>query len=322
MNRNICVLGGTGFVGQHIVSQLAKAGYKVRVLTRHRERNRELLVLPTVEVISADIHDTSQLQKYFTHQDAVINLVGILNERRDNGRGFHHVHVELTKKVIDACHAKGIRRLLHMSALNADAQNGTSYYLRSKGEAENLVHNANNINFTIFRPSVIFGPGDSFFNRFACLLYRIPLFFPLACGTARFAPVYVEDVAKAFVKSLNDPRTYGQSYDLCGPKNYTLKQLVEYTATNIEVKRRIIALGKLTSLLQANIFEYAPGKPFSRDNYRSMQMDSVCKDNGEILKVMFNIVPSSIEAVVPRYLMENSCRRRYDEFRQHAHRDE
>jgi uncharacterized protein YbjT (DUF2867 family) len=321
MYRNICVLGGTGFVGYHVVSQLAKAGYKVRVLTRHRERNRKLLVLPTVEVISADIHDTSLLQKHFSGQDAVINLVGILNEPRDNGRGFHRAHVELAQKVIDACHAKGIKRLLQMSALNADAQNGSSYYLRSKGEAEDLVHHASNIKVTSFRPSVIFGPGDSFFNRFACLLFRLPLFFPLACATARFAPVYVEDVAGAFIKSLNNPRTYGQRYDLCGPKNYTLKQLVEYTAKNIGLHRSIIPLGKFASLLQANILQYVPGKPFSRDNFRSMLMDSVCKDNGETLKTVFNITPTSIEAEVPRYLMDNTCRRRYDEFRQHAHRE-
>lgn len=321
MKKNICVLGGTGFVGYHVVSQLAKAGYQIRVLTRHRERNRKLLVLPTVEVISADIHDTSQLQKYFTDQHAVINLVGILNESRDNGRGFHHAHVELTQKVIDACHAKGIKRYLHMSALNADAHAGSSYYLRSKGEAENMAHSAPGLNVTSFRPSVIFGPGDSFFNRFACLLFRTPILFPLACGTARFAPVYVEDVAQALVKSLNSPFTYGQRFDLCGPKNYTLKQLVEYTAKQIEVHRSVIALGKFMSWLQANVFEYMPGKPFSRDNYRSMQVDSICKDNGETLRAVFQIIPTSIEAVVPRYLMDNTCRRRYDEFRQHAHRD-
>ena len=321
MNKNICVLGGTGFVGYHVVSQLAKAGYKVRVLTRHRERNRKLLVLPTVEVITTDIHDTNSLRQCLANQDAVINLVGILNEPRDNGRGFHRAHVELSQKIIDACNAKGVKRLLHMSALNADAKNGSSYYLRSKGEAENLIHGVRNINATSFRPSVIFGPADSFFNRFACLLFRIPLFFPLAGATTRFAPVYVEDVARAFVKSLNDPRTYDQRYDLCGPKNYTLKQLVEYTAKNIGVRRRVIALGKIASLLQANVFEYFPGKPFSRDNYRSMQVDSVCKDNGETLKTVFNITPTAIEAEVPRYLRDNSCRRRYDEFRQHAHRD-
>jgi len=321
MSKNICVLGGTGFVGHHVVSQLAKAGYNVRVLTCHRERHRELLVLPTVEVITADVHDTSLLQKYFTNQDAVINLVGILNEPRDNGRGFYHAHVELAQKVVDACQAKGVKRLLHMSALNADAKKGSSHYLRSKGVAEDLVHNARYLEVTSFRPSVIFGPGDSFFNRFACLLFRLPFAFPLACGTARFAPVYVEDIATVFLKSINDSSTYGKRYDLCGPKNYTLKQLVEFTASNIEVKRNIIALGKWLSLLQANIFQYFPGKPFSRDNYRSMQMDSICKDNGETLKTVFNITPKSIEAVVPRYLKDQSCRRRYDEFRQRAHRD-
>jgi len=321
MNKKICVLGGTGFVGQHIISQLAKTGHKVRVLTRRRERNRELLVLPNVELINANIHDTSLLKKYFTGQDVVINLVGILNERRDNGQGFHVAHVELIEKIIDSCQTKNVKRLLHMSALNADEKDGSSFYLRSKGEAENKVHHAKNINATSFRPSVIFGSDDSFFNRFACLLYRVPFFFPLACSSTRFAPVYVEDIASAFVKSINNSRTYGKRYDLCGPKNYTLKQLVEFTANNINVKRHIMALGKSASLLQANILEYFPGKPFSRDNYRSMQIDSVCKNNGEVLKTIFNISPTSIEAVVPRYLKVQSCRQRYDEFRQRAHRD-
>lgn len=321
MNKKICVLGGTGFVGHHLVSQLAKAGYQVRVLTRHRERHRDLLVLPTVEIITANIHDTSLLQKYFTDMDAVINLVAILNEPRDNGRTFHHVHVELAQKVVEACQAKNVKRLLHMSALNADANEGSSYYLRSKGTAEDLVHAARGLEVTSFRPSIIFGPGDSFFNRFACLLYRLPFAFPIACGTARFAPVYVEDVASAMVKSINNPRTYGQRYDLCGPKNYTLKQLLEFTARSIDVKRNIIALGKWLSLLQASLLQFAPGKPMTRDNYRSMQVDSICKDNGETLKSVFNITPSSIEAIVPRYLQDQSCRRRYDSFRQHAHRD-
>lgn len=321
MNKKICVLGGTGFVGHHLVNQLSRAGHQVSILTRHRERHRDLLVLPGVEVITANVHDTAQLQQHFSGKDAVINLVAILNEPRDNGRTFRRVHVELTQKVIEACQASGVTRLLHMSALHADAVNGTSYYLRSKGEAEDLAHAARGLDVTSFRPSVIFGHDDSFFNRFACLLYRVPFAFPIACGEARFAPVCVDDVASAMLKSLAQRHTFGQRYNLCGPKTYTLKQLLAFTAQCIGVKRRVISLGKSLSLLQANLLQYAPGKPFSRDNYRSMQLDSICEEGSDTLQSVFHITPSSIEAVVPRYLQDQSCRRRYDSFRQQAHRD-
>ena len=191
MKQQICVLGGSGFVGLRVVSALAAEGHSIRVLTRRRERHRELLVLPTVEVIDADIHNPDDLKQYFAGQDTVINLIGILNEKRDNGKGFYHAHVELAQKVIEACMAQGVKRLLHMSALNADAATGSSYYLRSKGEAEQRVHAAHGIKVTSFRPSVIFGPGDNFINRFAELLRITPGVFPLACGKSRFAPVYV-----------------------------------------------------------------------------------------------------------------------------------
>ena len=321
MKHQICVLGGTGFVGDRVVSALAAQGHKVRVLTRHRERHRNLLVLPTVEVFSADVHDSQQLKQYFTDQDTVINLVGILNEKRDNGKGFYHVHVELTQKVIEACQAQGVKRLLHMSALNADPASGSSFYLRSKGEAEQRVHAAKDLIVTSFRPSVIFGPDDSFMNRFADLLRKLPLALPLACGQSRFAPVFVGDVAQAFVRSLDNPHTYGQRYNLCGPREYTLQQLVQYTAEVLGLKRNIISLGNFSSRLQANLLEYMPGKPFSRDNYRSMQMPSTCKKGDNPLRDVFGIEATPLEAEVPRYLAHKATRERYMEIRRQAHRD-
>ena len=321
MKHQICVLGGTGFVGDRVVSALAALGHRVRVLTRHRERHRNLLVLPTVEVFSADVHDIQQLKQYFTDQDTVINLVGILNEKRDNGKGFYHVHVELAQKVIEACQAQGVKRLLHMSALNADQASGSSFYLRSKGEAEQRVHSAKDLTMTSFRPSVIFGPNDSFINRFADLLRKMPLVFPLACGESRFAPVFVGDVAQAFVRSLDNPQTYGQRYNLCGPHEYTLKQLVQYTAEVMCLQRKIISLGKFSSRLQANVLEYMPGKPFSRDNYRSLQMPSTCKKSDNPLRDVFGITATALEAEVPVYLAHKTTRNRYMELRRHARRE-
>ncbi len=321
MKQQICVLGGSGFVGQRIVSTLVAEGHTVRVLTRRRERHRELLVLPTVEVVDADVHNLDDLKQQFAGQDTVINLIGILNEKRDNGKGFYHVHVELAQKVIEACKSQGVKRLLHMSALNADAATGSSYYLRSKGEAEQRVHATQGIKVTSFRPSVIFGPGDSFINRFAELLRMTPGIMPLACGQSRFAPVFVGDVAQAFARSLDNPATYGQRYNLCGPHEYTLQQLVQYTAQLMGLKRRVISLGKFNSWLQANILQYFPGKPFSRDNYRSLQMPSTCKKGEHVLQNVFGIEPMSIEAEVPRYLINRVSRENYMDLRRHAHRE-
>ena len=307
--KQITVLGGSGFVGSHLIARFAKAGHYVRVLTRHRERQRHLLVLPTVEVIQADIHHLPVLEYYFSGQDAIVNLVGILNEPRDNGLGFRHAHVDLAEKVVHACLKLGIKRLLHMSALHANAEQGPSYYLRSKGEAQKLVHAAHDLDVTSFCPSVIFGPGDSFFNNFASLIRFSPGIVPLACPSARFAPVYVGDVVEAMLHSLHDAQTIGQSYNLCGPKIYTLKQLLQYTAQQIHARRLIVGLGQTPSRLMANFFQYMPFfRPITRDNYRSLQIDSICTD---AFPAIFGIVPRSIEEIVPTYLGDRAHAQRY-----------
>lgn len=318
MFRHICVMGGSGFVGSAIVARLSKQQCKVRILSRQPEQHRHLQVLPGVEIIKADIHHLPVLEHHLRGCDAAINLVGILNEKQDNGIGFRHAHVDLVEKLIHACQQSGVKRLLHMSALHANAKTGTSFYLRSKGEALELLRATTDLNITSFCPSVIFGPGDSFFNRFATLLRLLPGVMPLACGNARFAPVYVGDVADAFVRSLNNPHCFGQSYDLCGPQVYTLKQLVEYTAFQLGIKRWVIGLGPTLSRLMANVFEYVPlFKPITRDNYRSLQIDSVCQ---QPFPEIFNITPHTIEEIVPTYLGKQGVRNNYTSFRQKAQR--
>lgn len=315
------MVGGTGFVGRTLANHLAFERIDVRILTRNREQHKDnLILLPNVDLVQADVHDVDQLKKHFSGCDAVINLVGILNERGRNGSGFRHVHVELTRKIIEACQHVHIKRLLHMSALNADAQTGTSHYLKTKGEAEDLAHQAMSagIKVTSFRPSVIFGREDSFFNRFAKLLKLTPFLFPLACARTRFAPVFVGNVATAFVRTLTDPESYGRRYELCGPKSCTLEQLVRYTAECIGTRRKVIPLNDLLSRMQAAVFDFVPGKPFSTDNFLSARLDSVCKQDG--MKEL-GITPVAIEAVVPQYLANQSQRARYNQFRSHTHRN-
>jgi NADH dehydrogenase len=310
--NNICVIGGSGFVGRHIVHLLTARGAQVRVPTRNRERAKELILLPTVDVVEADVHDPAALAGLLEGMDAVVNLVGILHETR--GGDFQRVHAELPAKVAAAAQAAGVRRLLHMSALNA-APDGPSLYLRTKGQAEQRVRESG-LDWTIFRPSVIFGREDSFLNLFAGLLRALPV-VALAKPGARFQPVFVEDVARAFVQSLELAQTIGRSYDLCGPKVYTLRDLVEYVGGLIGRRRPIIGLGDTLSYLQAFSMELLPVKLMTRDNLDSMKVDSVC---GCDFPDVFGFRPAAMEAVVPLYLSDTTPRARYYRYRGRAHR--
>jgi len=316
--HHICIVGGSGFVGHHLAARLVRDGHTVRIPTRRFGHHRDLLVLPGVELVECDVYNDEALLRLFSGCDVVINLAGILNERGHNGRGFYRVHVELAHKIVCACQDSGIHRLLHMSALGGDAEHGASYYQRSKGAGEELVHQAKDLAVTSFRPSVIFGPGDSFFNRFARLLKQFPLALPLACGASRFAPVYVGDVVECYARAIDNRACWGQRYELCGPRSYPLRQLVEYTANQLGLRRYILSLPRWASWLQALVLEFVPGKPFSRDNYLSMRHDNVCSSD---FPPIFAITPRSIESVVPGYLSAIGTRRQYDEFRSRAGRD-
>ena len=305
--NTVLVIGGTGFVGRHVVNRLAAQGYRVLVPTRRRESARHLILLPTVEVIETDVADPVVLGRLATDAVAVINLAGILNETgRDT---FEHVHVELSRQTIAACKAGGVRRLLHMSALHADPH-GASRYLRTKGEAEADVM-ASGLDWTIFAPSVIFGREDAFLNLFARLSRLLPIMV-LAGANARFQPIHVGDVAQCFVESLHIDATVGRRYVLCGPKAYTLRELVRYTGALTGHVRPIIALGPRLSQLQAFMLEHLPGKLMTRDNLASMRKDSVCEDP---FPPEFGFAPAPLEALAPGYLSPAAVRSRYDDYR-------
>ena len=324
--KKIWILGGTGFVGRSLANSLVAKGYEVRILTRNRDLNKnDLILLPNLDLVETNIHDPELLLTHITDCDAVINLVGILNEPGTNGKIFRQVHVTLTKNLINVCEQLGIKRVLQMSALNA-AEDAPSHYLRTKAEAENLAHSSQLIKTTSFRPSVIFGPGDSFFNRFASLLKITPVIFPLACPMSKFSPVYIGDLVKAIVASLNDTDCYGKRLDICGPKVYTLQELVEYTCECLNMKRIIYPLPDILSRIQATVFDMAGfifgllkiEKPFSNDNYLSLKLDSVSENNS---LEMFKIIPSAIEAIVPQYLTKSNSRSHYDTYRKQSRRN-
>jgi uncharacterized protein YbjT (DUF2867 family) len=307
---NVCVLGGTGFVGTELVVRLADKGHNVRVPTRRLANGTHLRVLPTVQIVVANIHNPTVLAQLFAGMDVVVNLVGILNEQ---GRTtFRSAHTDLATRVIDAMRAQRVSRLLHMSSLAAGAE-APSQYLRSKGEAEAQVRvAAATVDSTIFRPSVIFGARDSLTNRFANLLKLSHGLLPLARPRARFAPIYVYDVVEAFMRSLQDRSTIGQSYELCGPDVMTLEQLVRLTAAAANLRCRIIRLPDFIAVMQGMVMGLLPGKPFSMDNYRSLTIDSVCKQDG---CAALGIRPAKMEAMIQTYLGGHTPQAQLDEYR-------
>ncbi|HTW38088.1 MAG TPA: complex I NDUFA9 subunit family protein [Steroidobacteraceae bacterium] len=313
---NVCVLGGTGFVGSELIAQLAAAGHWVRVPTRALARGKHLTVLPTVQLVTADIHDPRVLGELFADIDVVVNLVGILNERR--GARFSGVHVELVAKIIEEARMARVRRLLHMSSLGADPERAPSRYLRSKGQGEERIKAAaQSLDYTIFRPSVIFGPGDSLTHRFVRLLHLSGGLLPLARARARFAPAYIEDVAAAFVRALRDRATFAGTLELCGPDVMTLEQIVRASAQAARVSCHIVRLPDVLARLEGIVLGLLPGKPFSLDNFRSLTLDSLCRENGF---ARLGIEPQRFAAIVPTYLGDLSEPARLDRLRAGADR--
>jgi NADH dehydrogenase len=307
--NQVCVLGGSGFVGSAIVHQLSVAGFMVKVLTRRRESSKHLILLPNVEVVECNVMDDSALSAQIKGCDAVINLIGILHESRK--LNFDAIHANLPKRVAKICDAHSIKRLLHMSALQAGLH-APSAYLRSKAAGEAALNEcAKQLNVTIFKPSIIFGRGDGFINLFASIVKLMPVIL-LAKPKAKFQPIFVEDVARVFVASLNNIETYGRNYELAGPKVYTLKSLVQYVADTLGVRRKIIGLGDELSYLQAFFMELLPIKLMTRDNIRSMEVDSISKAP---FPAVFGFQPICLEAVVPQYLVDDTYRAKYQLFR-------
>ncbi len=311
--KKICVLGGSGFVGSSVVAKLDQAGYKVTVLTRRRDSAKHLFLLPNVSVLECDVQDDQALTAALKDNDAVINLIGILHQSRR--ASFDKVHHQLPARLAKICSALGIRRLVQMSSLQAD-KHAPSAYLRSKAAGEAALLAASGLDVTIFRPSIIFGRGDSFTNLFASLIRLLPVIL-LAKPNARFQPVWVEDVASCFAASIQNTATYGRVYELAGPRVYSFRPLVQQIMTTLGVRRPIVGLSNTLSYLQAFMMEMLPIKLMSRDNVRSMEVDSV---SAAPFPAIFGIEPTPLEAVMPEYLVDSTQRGAYDRYRSSAAR--
>lgn len=304
--QRIVILGGTGFIGSTLVPELVACGHAVTVLSCNRENHRALLVLPSVRVVSVDVYDRTALAQSFAGHDMVINMVGILNE---TGRAtFAHTHVDLTATVIAACRAADIARLLQMSSVNAGSS--TSKYLKTRGEAETLVKNSG-LDWTIFRPSIVYGRGDGLISRFRKLLKLSPV-LPLARPRAKIAPVYVEDVVRAIVRCIGNRESFSHVYELYGPDVYPFVQLVKIIRDATGMRRWILPLPDALGWLQARVCDFVPGKPFSSDNFKSLKLDSVGTTDG---LAELGITPRRFEAVLPDLLERSQRELRMDEGR-------
>ncbi|MDP1956531.1 MAG: complex I NDUFA9 subunit family protein [Polaromonas sp.] len=305
--KKILVLGGTGFVGRHVCEKLTQLQWRVTVPTRQVASARGIQMLPSLDVFETNVHDEAALTQLVAGHDAVVNLIAILHGHQ---QAFDKAHVELPKKLARACAATGVSRVIHVSALGADARNpdvAPSIYLRSKGHGEVALHQAP-LALTIFRPSVIFGAEDKFLNVFASLQKMFPV-IPLAGSHALFQPVWVEDVARAIAHCLQDAHTHassGQTFEACGPDVFTLRQLVELagqlSGVNEGRGRPVFPLPAALGRLQARLMELAPGEPLmSRDNMDSMRLPNIASGNLPGLSDL-GITPSALAGIAAGYL--------------------
>ncbi len=322
MVHRVLVLGGSGFVGRHVLERLVRRGARVTVPTRRLDAARHLWCLPRVDVLRADATDPATLARLLAGHDAVVSLIAVLH---GNEQRFEQVHVELPRRIAAACAASGVRRLVHISALGA-ATDGASMYQRSKARGEAVLQQAaqsGRLDLTVLRPSVIFGPEDRFLNLFASLQRVLPL-VPLAGAEARFQPVWVADVAEAVLRCLYDDRTVGQTYEACGPDVWTLRELVRAAGVWAGVRcgrgRPVIGLPHAIGRLQARAMELLPGEPLmSRDNLASMQVDNVASGRLPGLDAL-GIAAAPLAAVGPLYLGSAGPAAQLDSYRRGAGR--
>lgn len=314
----VLIVGGSGFVGSHLTRRLAREGHEITVVTRYAPGCKHLWVIPGCRIEQFDPFDSERLVKALDGHDVAINLIGILNERGFGGDGFRRVHVDLVDVLIEACVEAGVGRFIQMSGLNAGR--GDSHYLRTRGEGEARVRNADQagrISGTIFQASTIFGSDDSFLNRFATLLKISPV-LPLARPGAKFAPVFIDDVVEAFMRVLEDRQLEGRTYELCGSEVWALGDLVRWLRDQLELKRAVIGLPDVLGRLQGLVFDFVPGKPFSSDNFKSLKVDSVCQKDGF---AALGIKPWGLAERAPAWLRPVDKQARYQQFRRRARRE-
>lgn len=307
-DKRIVLFGGTGFLGRELATRLYRGGAYVTLVARHPERCREVMVLPRVRALRGDVRDPAFVGRALAGQDAAVNLVGVLAAPPKILRALH---VDWPARFAES--GRELARLVHVSAVNADPH-GPSRYLATKGEGEARIRQAQ-ANWTIVAPSVIFGPGDTFFTRFAALLRLVPGVMPVVRPRARFTPVYVGDVAEAIVRTLVRPDYARRRLALGGPEEWTLREIFVYVRRQIGVKRLLINLPDALAKLEGALMGLVPGAPFSLEQFRTLGVDAVA--GTEDLRAL-DIAPEAVDAVVPGYLGARRKQALYDRLRRHS----
>ena len=293
MQGNILtIFGGSGFIASEIVYKLSKSFKEIRLLTRNTQACNHLKVIKNIQIHLYEPSNVSSYSNHVNESDIVINTVGILNESRK--QSFNDIHFDFVRKIINKSKESSVKKFIQLSALNAD-ESGLSKYLQSKGKADKYISSMSSTSFktVIFRPSIVFGEKDSFFNRFKSLLKLLPV-FPLACPNSMFSPIYVKDLT-GFIKEASLTDKYDNTMqNVTGPKDYKFIELINFILSTIKIKRLNIPLNYRMSKLQAFAFTYLPGNIFTLDNFKSLQVDNISTGG---LKGT-----SSIEEFVPPYL--------------------
>ncbi|HXC55094.1 MAG TPA: complex I NDUFA9 subunit family protein [Rhizomicrobium sp.] len=306
----VTVFGGTGFVGRHTVRALAKAGYRIRVAVRHPGKGFFLPPMGTVgqiALIKCNVREAEQVAAAVAGADAVINLTGVLHSR--GAQSFEALHVEAAQTIAKAAAAAGTRTLVHMSAVGADPESA-SKYAASKGEGEARVRDAFP-GATILRPSLVFGPEDQFFNRFAALARILPALPLIGGGHTKFQPVFVGDVAAAVVRLVQDPALGGKVYELGGPTVYSFKELMQIVLRETGRKRLLLPVPFALATLKAMFLQFAPRPLLTPDHVTLLKSDNVV--TGPDTLASLGIVPTSVEAEVPSYLWRFRAKGQYEE---------
>jgi NADH dehydrogenase len=309
--RVVTVFGGSGFIGRHLIGRLARQGWIVRAAVRRPSRAgflKPMGEVGQVTPIRAPIQDQIAVESAVAGADAVINLVGILYER--GPQTFAAVHARGAQMVAAAAAAAGVSHLVQVSALGAD-HHGAADYARTKGAGEAAVRTAYP-EAVILRPSVVFGPGDSFFNRFAVIARLSPVLPLIGGGGTRFQPVYVGDVADAIAKCVSDPACAGRTYELGGPRIYTYKELMELLLRQIHRRRLLVPWPFALAELQAFFFELLPVPPLTRDQLRMLRRDNVVTE-GALTLADLGIKATAAEVILPSYLDRHRPGGRFDQ---------
>jgi NADH dehydrogenase len=315
---SVLVLGGSGFIGSvlcgKLVERFGAGSAQIVVPSRHVTRARHLQLLPTVRIAPADVHDDATLARLVRGRDAVVNLVGILHGREAD---FERVHAQLPRRLAQACAGAGVNRVVHVSAIGADAK-APSRYLRSKAAGEAALA-TKGLDLTVLRPSVVFGEGDRFLTTFARLQALLPV-VAIPAPQARFQPVWVDDLAAAIVRSLDDRSTIGETIECGGPEVLTLEELVRIAGRASGHRRRVVGLPAAIARIEAFFLEALPGEPLmSRDNLDSMRVPSVVSGALPGL-ARLGIRPTGVEVIAPLYLGRAHGPTRLGEWRAAIHR--